>query len=234
MACPNKVKTKTGLFTFHNEFLPLCEAKLKCLSIGQILAPVASQRDANKLMEFLKSNYGKENCPYANNVGGSYWIGLDITFEGNNQTKVFSNGKVWKEEKHGKIYKDYNKDSPTECPVALFDPGFDTEPYFLSFENSKCDIKTRNKYICLKPKVKKSAKHITEKNESMKNMVTIPIGVVCSVAALVVLIVVICVFAFVRSQNKIKALVKENKDLKRGQVVLGDNSSMNSVVLRKE
>ena len=152
MNCTNTVKTKSGTFTFYDEFVPLCEAKLKCLSMGQILAPVTSQRDAKRLMKFLKSNYGKENCPFANNVGGSYWIGLDITFEGNNQT----NGKAWKEEVHGKIYKDHNKDLPTDCPIALFQPGYPPDRFFLTDENEGCTIKTINKYICLKPKKKKS------------------------------------------------------------------------------
>ena len=231
MVCPNTVKTKTGVFSFHNEFLTLCEAKLKCLSMGQILAPVTNQRDANKLMKFLKSNYGKENCPFANNVGGSYWLGLDITFDGDKQTKVFTNGKVWKEKVHGKIYKDYNKDLPTECPMALFQPEYPPEPFFLSAQNENCDFKTLNKYICLKPKVKKSAEHVVQDKDRMENMLILPIGMVCAVAALAVLMVVVGVFAVVRLQNKVKVLSKENKAFKREQAVLLRNSSINTVTL---
>ena len=47
--CKTEVTTKSGRFTFYNESVPRCQAKLKCLERGEILAPITNQEDLDAI-----------------------------------------------------------------------------------------------------------------------------------------------------------------------------------------
>ena len=180
MSCINSVTTKTGTFTFYNEFVTKCEAELKCLKKGELLAPITKKRDANRIMKLFKSNTGKENCVFGTNSASSYWLGLDITFNKDKQEKVFSNGVRWNDKKHSKIYTDYLTEY-TDCPVALFEPFAVEEPFPLVWETRYCNYSQTNKYVCFKPSnIKATAECVTQEKENVENGIFLPIGVVAA------------------------------------------------------
>ena len=237
MSCSNSVTTETGTFTFYDEVLTLCEAKVKCAEKGEILGQVTNKQDANEIMKLFKSNAGKENCEVVTYFGVSYWVGLNVTFTEAKQEKVFFNGEVWNEKIHSKIYTDYNK-KYTNCPMALFQPFYPPDPFCIVLESPECNIKKMQKYFCLKPKVDKSAESITQDKDSLKHVLTELTGSVFAVTASVVLMIVVGVFAFVRLHIKNKRLAKKYEDLKleHEQVTMMRKSLMNSstAVVNKE
>ena len=99
MICKNSVITKSGTFTFFDEWTTKCQAEKKCKKRGEILAPVTNRKDAKKIQELFKSNVGIEGCRIVWNAGASYWLGLDETFTENGKPKTFTNGLKWKERK---------------------------------------------------------------------------------------------------------------------------------------
>ena len=52
--CKTSVTTTTGTFTFHNDGVPRCKAKLLCAQKGEILAPFTNQADVDAV-------YGLQN-----------------------------------------------------------------------------------------------------------------------------------------------------------------------------
>ena len=52
--CYSKVKTPTGVFTFHDESVLRCKAKQICAAKGEVLAPLTKQEDRVKLRKGLK------------------------------------------------------------------------------------------------------------------------------------------------------------------------------------
>ena len=219
MDCNNVVKTKTGTFTFFHDLLPVCEAKLKCFERGEILAPVTNKRDANKVVKLFNDNLDEENCTFNTYYGISYWTGLDITYNDNEQKRVISNGIRWNEKKHGKIYRDYIKEEHISCPRVLFEPHYTSKPFKLTGQRG--GVKKVNRYICLKPKVKQSAESIVQGDESMKSETFLP--TVFVVAALAVLMNVVGIFAFVRVHKKNKRLAKELQSFKVVQAFLKES-----------
>ena len=211
MSCINSVTTNTGTFTFHKESLTRCEAENRCLKRGEILAPVTNKEDADALVKLFESNVGKQDCTFATPYGWSYWLGLDITYSGNRQDKVFSNGVSWNDKVHGKIYNDYLKKKHTGCPMVVFQTWFPLGAFNIVTESSSCRVRKIARYVCFKPKDNNSAEHITADEGGLKNELTLPTGVVFAVAATAVLMVAVAVFAFVRLHNKNKRLAEENK-----------------------
>ena len=47
--CKTEVTTKSGRFTFYNEQVRGCQAKLKCLERGEILAPITNKEDLDAI-----------------------------------------------------------------------------------------------------------------------------------------------------------------------------------------
>ena len=233
MSCPNSVTTKTGTFTFHEESVTRCQAELNCYKRGELLAPITNRRDANKIVKFFKSNVDKENCTFAENVGYSYWIGLDITFDENKQEeRVFTNGVQWNEKIHSKIYSNYIE-GYTDCPITIFQPIFSSEPFPIMPYSESCNETMETiRYICLKPN-DKSADPIIQDKDSFKILLTLTAGHVFAISASVVLLFAVGILAFVRLHSKNKRLTNENKTMKleHGKVFLMKNSLMNTTTV---
>ena len=186
MTCSDSVETSTGTFTFYEEDLSFCEAKLKCIAHGQILAPVTNRMDADKIIELFNTNSEKENyCVHSSYNLISYWVGLDVAYNGSKQEKKFTNGIDWDEKIHGEIYTDYLKGSYTKCPAVMFQPFFTQEPFSITADI--CHLKSS--FICFKPKEKQFAEKIVQDKDVLKNVLVLPDGVVVAVAALIVLMI---------------------------------------------
>ena len=208
--CSESLKTKSGTFTFYDEILTKCEAELKCMKMGQILAPVTNKRDAKKIIKFLKNNID-DTCSIS--PFNSYWIGLDTTFNGTEQEKVFSNGIKWNDRKHSKIYNKIYKpvNVKLNCPVAYVVPMIDEDPFVYDDESKKCNIRMKRKYFCLKPAGEATAESINQ--DSTKNDVTLPSGFQAASVFMFVAVVIVAV----RLHSKNRRLVEENINLKKIQ-----------------
>ena len=162
MTCSNSIETSTGTFYFYEEWLSLCQAKLKCMEMGQILAPITKKSDADKIIELFNTNYEKDiYCKHNTYNGASYWVGLDIVYNGTKQERVFTNGIKWDKKTQGEIYKDYLEDSYAECTAAMFQPTFIQDPFFIEAEI--CKPTQIASFVCLKPKKQSSAEYIIQK-----------------------------------------------------------------------
>ena len=148
MSCKKSLRTRSGTFTFFDEPATKCVAEKKCLQRGEILAPVTNRHDVKKIKKFIESNDGVEGCRIGSTA--SYWLGLDITFTGNDQHKVFTNGLKWREKKHSKIYHNYIKNR-TDCGFAKFFPILPSKQFYLGVESKRCDWFSTSFYICFKP-----------------------------------------------------------------------------------
>ena len=201
MTCSNVVSTSTGTFTFYGDFVSSCQARRKCIEKGQILAPITNRYDADKIVELFDSNYGwQKDCKFNTMYNSaSYWVGLDIFNNGTYQERKFTNGIGWDEKTHGKIYTDYLKDHPTDCPVVVFQPLHPEKKFAIFLESDNCKIRKKARYVCLKPKEGKFAESVTQEKDSSKNMLT---GVVFAAAMSVFFI------AFVKQHIKNKKLAK--------------------------
>ena len=93
-------------FTFFEEDLSFCGAKLKYIALSQILAPVTNRMDADKIFELFNNNLDKENyCVHNTYNLASYWASLDVAYDGSKQEKKFTNGIDWDEKIHPIIQK---------------------------------------------------------------------------------------------------------------------------------
>lgn len=111
MPCSNKVTTSSGTFTAYNNEMTRCEAKKFCQKKGHILAPITSQVDKDAVLKMLD-----QNCPQ--HKGNFYYhTGLDLTYCGKKQERIFTNGVKYDEGTHGTLYTGgYKHDS--KCPLA--------------------------------------------------------------------------------------------------------------------
>ena len=206
MTCKTSVTTKTGVFTVYGEYSSRCEAELKCIKMGQILAPVTNKRDAHKLLKLFKNN--NATCEFNDSFFRSYWIGLDITYTKNKQEKVFSNGMQWNERKHSKIYKNFI-DVYTDCPVATFDPWDTDAPFSTLLDSEDCKFRNTYYYICLKPRSKISVSNetlteaIVQLNENN--------GLLFSVSIFAVSMCAFCIYVAVSAQRKLRKIETEYK-----------------------
>ena len=225
--CKTSMTTKTGVFTVYDEWISRCEAELKCIKKGQILAPIANRRDANKLLKLFKTN--DATCKFSIHYYYPYWIGLDITYTEKKQEKVFSNGEKWNENKHGKIYKNWMKNY-TDCPTATFDPSYyDNFPFSIMYGSADCKFTNKYFYICLKPRSKISTnnervlagnktfaeatvgnKTFAEATVQQSNEVFLPYNVAA------VSMIAFCVYVAVNAQRKLRKLEKELKQYRDG------------------
>ena len=191
MTCRRTLTTKSGTFTFFNEKVSKCLAEKKCKKRGEILAPIATSRDAKKIMNLFESNVPIENCTFATNFfPNGYWIGLDVSYTENDQQKTFSNGIRWKERKHGRIYHDFLKEDLKEysdCAIALLDPFFTKTPYMIHVESTDCSWESKNFYVCLKPADNAIAESVVQRvdfdNEAFNLPSTAAIILACAVGA---------------------------------------------------
>ena len=235
MSCQNSVTTKTGTFTFYEEVVSRCEAELRCMKKGELLAPITNTQDANKIVKLFNNNVGKEHCTFATNVAYSYWIGLNITYNESKQEKIFSNGIQWNDTKHMKIYTNYLKEY-SDCPIAMFQPYFPPKPFPIMGDSESCKVGSWVRYVCLKPNDDKSAESIIQDKDSLKSVVTLPTGLVFAVAASALLVVVVGVIAIARMHTKIKRLSKNNNELRLGheQARMTENINTNIGITKEE
>ena len=189
MLCKDTIATKSGVFTFYDELVTKKEAKLKCKEKGEVLAPVFTQRDKQKIIDLFESNQGIYNCVFRTTSGGVYWVGLDIKFDNNTnkEKKVFSNGAKWKEHRHRKIYKDF-RTKYTPCPITFFDPLVVEEvtPFAIDGQHMKWCGKTKHRYFCFKAKTGSSSKLTVEDKEISISELSVPLGILAAAAVLVI------------------------------------------------
>ena len=148
-SCFTEVVTSTGKFTFHKETMSICEAKKFCAKKGEILAPITNKEDALAIYRTIQAG-DHESCKF--HYGYSeYSIGLDVTPCGKGkQDRVFTNGEVWNETVHGKLYID-NVDSWNKpCVMAEMISG--TNRPLMGFWGD-CYQCYDQRLICLKPAV---------------------------------------------------------------------------------
>ena len=73
--CYSKVKTPTGVFTFHDEEVYKCKARQICEAKGEVLAPLTKQEDREKLRAGLKLD--DDEC-YEYLYMKGYHIGIEV------------------------------------------------------------------------------------------------------------------------------------------------------------
>ena len=145
-SCNTEVTTPTGKFTFHFQKLSMCQAKKFCAEKNEILAPITNKKD----FDALKKAITQGNYPGCNfNVGvQQYHLGLDVTPCGKGkQDRVFTNGEVWDETVHGKLYIDNIDSWKQPCVFATLYDEID-RPVLAHWINCYQDYE---KFICLKP-----------------------------------------------------------------------------------
>ena len=104
-SCSSEVTTPTGRFTLHQEKMSMCEAKKVCAGKGEILAPITNKEDFSAVYKTLLAG-DHEGCWLQS--FDYFMTGLDITPCGKGkQERVFTNGEVWDQSVHGKLYFDH-------------------------------------------------------------------------------------------------------------------------------
>ena len=142
--CATSVTTPTGVFTYFDKEVTVCQAKIECAKLGQILAPVSNVEDFKALLSV--ADIRNPECKFHYGTF-EYHIGLDIDMCGSEQTRLFSNNIVWDQAQHGDLYKE--EGSKTEdTNYADFFPYPNIEHMFI-VRDPKMNDKLR--YICLKP-----------------------------------------------------------------------------------
>ena len=137
MSCKRSLATTSGKFPFFDEFVTHCQAEKKCKKRGEVLAPFTNRRDIRRVKDFLESNRGVKDCLIQTYAGASYWTGLEVSFTEDDQERVFTDGTKWKERRHGKIYRDWNKNY-TDCAIALYEPHMEDHPFNIMRESKTC------------------------------------------------------------------------------------------------
>ena len=147
--CNTTVTTPTGVFTYFDEEVTYCQAKLNCLKIGQILAPITSLNDVDALHSVI-DKYNPE-CKF--HYGAfHYHIGLDISRCDGKQYRMFTNNVVWNETEHGQLYLWRRNSKTKDTSYARFFSH--SRNLFVISDPTK---KRRARYICLKPNSTNSA-----------------------------------------------------------------------------
>ena len=146
--CVTEVVTPTGKFTFHDQQLSVCEAKKICASKGEILAPITNRADFEALYRVTQMG-NHPSCPFHYGFEFMYSIGLDVTPCGKGkQDRVFTNGVVWNNTVHGKLYSDYSDSWNSPCVYAYLDTSASrpTVATYIPY----CHQSNLLRFICLK------------------------------------------------------------------------------------
>ena len=140
----NTLTTKSGTFTFHNDWNNLLsrdDAKEFCKKRGEILAPITNWDDYQKIRNFT------DGCT---NLGGGevYRIGLDVIDDKN---RYFTNGEVYDENVHGPPLYESIKHINTK--PACWEAYFNAISVFktLMINQNKHCLPVEYPFICLKP-----------------------------------------------------------------------------------
>ena len=147
--CAAEVFTPTGRFTFYKERMSVCEAKKFCAEKGEILAPVTNEADYEALLTAAHEG-NHPSCPIHYGDLLLYSLGLDITPCGEGkQERIFTNGVVWNDAVHGKLYHDY-AGKTSNCAFAQLDTMNDRPGVYDYYDHCH---QTTQRYICLKEAV---------------------------------------------------------------------------------
>ena len=142
--CNTTVTTPTGVFTYYDAEVTYCQAKVECARRGQILAPVTNRGDLDALLSV--ANDKDPNCKFHYGYI-DYFIGLDVSICGGEQTRLFTNNQQWNETEHGQLYKWVGSETK-DVNVAVYNP------YFRKLFIAKSLYKHKGhkfRFICLKP-----------------------------------------------------------------------------------
>ena len=195
MPCSNKVTTASGTFTAYNSQMSRCEAKKFCEKKNHILAPITNKADKDAVLKMLNP----EECPMH---GGklTYHIGLDVSYCGESQERVFSNGVKYDDKIHGPLYTDASLPSD-KCPFA----------YLVSVTNMNlvigikpgCNIQ-KTKVLCLDQTTAAASPLVQKKDDFYKfssTNILIGVGAICTVFGCLV-IATVKVYRYVRYLEK--------------------------------
>ena len=124
-----------------------CEAKKICASKSEILAPITNRADFDALYRVTQQG-NNPSCPF--HYGSPlYSIGLDVTPCGTGkQDRVFTNGVVWNNTVHGKLYSESSDSRTSPCVHSLLDTS-KNKPLVRSYSSSLCRH-SNPRFICLK------------------------------------------------------------------------------------
>ena len=108
--CKNSFTTSRGTYTFYEEEMNKAEAKQFCENKGQILAPITSKGEFDKVHRYASS---------CGNLGGwnFYHIGFYVFKK---DVKLFSNCEKWNSAEHEGLFDWYMEDGP--CYRTYYSP----------------------------------------------------------------------------------------------------------------
>ena len=150
MRCDNSFTSESGTFTFYSEKLTRCQAKKKCKSLGQVLAPIRKKSDMRAIENLLKNNVQRHpDCFFDfNKFGTTYHVGLEVEFVGGTLVKEFSDGQKWDNcEEYVDFY--HFREGRFRCPMAGWSP-YPNEKIGVGQESWNCSPQ-HFPYICFSP-----------------------------------------------------------------------------------
>ena len=213
-SCNTQVTTPTGKFTFQFQEMSYCEAKKVCAEKNEILAPITNRNDYDVINKAVKSG-NFPGCPF-HNGWQEYFLGLDVTPCGKGkQDRVFTNGEVWNEAVHGKLYVDTVDSWNQPCVFSSYSVDF-RKPTIGAW--SRC-YQSDFRFICLKPVVpvetKVSSESCNSQSEALKssgnNHSFFALGMVACLASVAV------VFAFIAVKyfKKYRAVEEKHAEVEK-------------------
>ena len=145
--CYSKVKTSTGVFTFHDEDVYKCKAKQICAAKGEVLAPLTKREDRDKLRAGLKLDDDECN-DYL--FMQSFHTGIEVEVcEGENIGYTLTGEKIDNfDDFEWLADDDYKYVDTLFLPVSAFEDDL-TADIVANGRSSQVTYKT--KFICLKP-----------------------------------------------------------------------------------
>ena len=208
MVCHNTVTTSTGKFRLYQESLTRCEAKKKCKSLGQILAPITREYDLNAIKNLQIINERSPSCDFGSYYGAEYHVGVDVKNIAGTLVKQFTDGQAWDECVHDDLYNENvaRRRMPT-CPIAVYGTH---RPYSLSIDQETPDCtQVKIGFICLEPAKPKEQSKIAEALH-MQQSTDLSFIIVAGIGGAVLMLVV---FAAV-NWRKMKKFEMEMKAMK--------------------
>ena len=187
--CGNSLTTSAGTYTFYKSEMTQNDATKFCEDKGQILAPITSQEEFNKVNKYV------QGCCNLNGITfyhiGLYVVGRDV--------KLFSNCEKWDSAKHDSLYDLNLEDGP--CYKSYYFPY--RNKMFVNQDGS-CGIK-EGRPICFDPaeENKRSAGALVDSKSS--NPFT-SLSVLSVIIALIALVfgLVVAVLMLVRKLKNLK------------------------------
>ena len=181
--CGDSLTTSAGTYTFYDSKMNKNDAAKFCKDKGQILAPITSQGEFDKVHQFVN-----KCCSTVT----TYHIGL---FVFGKDVKMFTNCEEWDSAKHDSLFRWHMGDGPCYEPYY-----FPMDGKMSVSEDSRCGISHR-KPICFKA----ANAQALVKTESSNGFASV--GTLSIMMAVVALVVSLSVALFI-SARKLKHLKK--------------------------